>query len=123
LLSKRDVGYSFSVGTFLSTGKSDDFLRDAGAGLGLFFNTFKNVSTSDVKNVSTSDDFVFGSYDLIIRCITGLLVSGDGGGDGGLGKVSSLSTDFSDNAPSSRVSWTGDSGVLFSLLPPYSHPS
>jgi hypothetical protein len=53
--------------------------------------------------MSTSDDFIF------VAC---------GGGDGGLGKVSPSSTDFSDDAPSSRVSWTSDSGMLFSLLPP-----
>jgi hypothetical protein len=54
---------------------------------------------STFKNKSTSDDFVFGSYEFIIWCIAvGVLVAGEGdgglghgGGDGGLG------TDFGDD--------------------------
>jgi hypothetical protein len=69
-------------------------LLDVGAGL--LFSTFKNMSTYD--------DFVFGPYKFIIRCITSLLVGGGGGGDGSLGKVPPSSTNFSDDAPSSRVS-------------------
>jgi hypothetical protein len=53
---------------------------------------------STFKNTSTSDDLVFGSYEFIIWGIAGLLVGGDGGGDGDLGKLSPSSTDLGDDA-------------------------
>jgi hypothetical protein len=52
-----------------------------------------------VPFLSTSDDFVFGSYGFTIRCIVvGVLVVG--GGDGGLGHGGGdggLGTDFGDD--------------------------
>jgi hypothetical protein len=74
----RDKDFSF--GAFLSTSTLGASLLDVGARLGLFFSTFKNKSTLD--------DFVFGSYEFIIRCIAGVLVAG--GGDGGLGTDSEM---------------------------------
>jgi hypothetical protein len=48
------------------------------------------------------------------------LVGGDGGGDGGLGKVSPLSIYLA--CPFIESFLDGNSGILFSLLPPYSPP-